>query len=85
MPPTIKVTIVCFGAMRDHLPSGAEGNRASLELASGSSVGAAVDALGAPSKLVFSVLVNGERSSLTTPLSEGDQITLMPPFSGGRD
>lgn len=81
----ITVHVSCFGAMREYLPATAEGNRVALELGRRSSIGDAVDALGAPRRLVFSALVNGDRSSLTTELSEGDEITLMPPFSGGRD
>ena len=79
----MKVEVVCFGAMRDFLPDGASGNRAALDIQEGGSVGDAVDALGAPRPLVFALLVNGARANLDTRLGDGDEITLMPPFSGG--
>ena len=77
------VTVVCFGAMREHLPADAEGNRATIELPPGASVGELADALGAPRRLLFSVLVDGTRASAATPLSDGAEVTLMPPFTGG--
>ena len=78
----MKVTVVCFGAMREFLPPEAQDNRAQLEV-SGDTVGAVVDALGAPSSLVFAALVDGVRSDLGARVREGDEVTLMPPFTGG--
>jgi molybdopterin synthase sulfur carrier subunit len=78
------VTIVCFGAMRDYLPSGSSGNRAELTVAEGLSVGEVVDALGAPRSLVFSILVDGVQATLDDEVAPGAEVTLMPPFAGGR-
>jgi molybdopterin converting factor small subunit len=77
------VTVVCFGAMRDHLPAGATGNRAEVELPEGASVGNLVDALGAPRRLVVAVLVDGAQATLEEGLRSGAEVTLMPPFTGG--
>ena len=77
------VTIICFGAMRDYLPPEAEGNRAEVTVAGGSSVGEVVDALGAPRTLIFSILVDGVQASLDAEVPAGAEITLMPPFAGG--
>jgi molybdopterin converting factor small subunit len=79
----VTVTVVCFGAMRDHLPAGATGNRAPIEVPEDATVGAVVDALGAPRRLVFSVLVDGVQSTLEAPVAPGAEVTLMPPFAGG--
>jgi molybdopterin converting factor small subunit len=80
----MRVEIVCFGAMRDYLPSGAKGNRAGLELPSGASVSDLMDSLKAPHALAHSVLVDGIKADLSTQLTEGAEVTLMPPFAGGR-
>lgn len=77
------MTVLCFGAMREHLPPGAAGNRADVELREGADVGDLVDALGAPRRLVFAVLADGRRGELDTRLEDGAEITLMPPFTGG--
>jgi len=79
----VKLTVVCFGAMREYLPEGTMGNRAELEMADGATVGDLVDALGAPRRLVFSLLVDGARGGLETVPGDGAEITLMPPFAGG--
>lgn len=79
----VKVTVVCFGAMREHLPPDAGGNRAVLEVERDAQVGDVVRALGAPERLVYALLLNEKRASLESPLAEGDEVTLMPPFTGG--
>jgi molybdopterin converting factor small subunit len=79
----MKVTIVCFGAMREYLPAGTEGNRADVDVPAGANLGDLVDQMGAPRRLVFSALVDGERSDLSEGLTDGAEVTLMPPFSGG--
>lgn len=79
----MKVTAVCFGAMRDYLPPGADGNRAVIELEAGGTAADLVNALGAPRTLVHALLVDGQPSSLDRVLNEGEEITLMPQFTGG--
>jgi molybdopterin converting factor small subunit len=78
----VKVTIAAFGAMRQYLPDG--GGRAQLEVPDGSSVSEVVDALGAPRRLVFAVLIDGLQSDIGHEVHEGAEVTLMPPFAGGR-
>lgn len=77
------MTIVCFGGMRDYLPDDAVENKAQLDLAAPADVGSAIDALGAPRRSLFAALVDGERATLRTPLHDGVELVLMPPFSGG--
>jgi molybdopterin converting factor small subunit len=79
----MKVTLVCFGSLRDLLPEGAISNRADLDLPDGSTAADAIDALGAPRRYVFALLIDGGRAALDAPLHEGAEVTLMPPFSGG--
>jgi molybdopterin converting factor small subunit len=79
----VKVTVVCFGAMRDFLPVSAVGNSADLELAEGARVRDVVGALGAPEGLVHALLVDGIASTVDQRLADGAEVTLMPPFTGG--
>ena len=76
------VTVVCFGAMRDFLPDPSSG-RSVLRLAPGGTVRTLVGALDAPEHLIHSVLVDGARVDLDHELSDGAEVTLMPPFAGG--
>lgn len=69
--------------MREYLPPGAKGNQALVEVPERADVTTAIGALGAPIEWVFSVLVDGEQSTLQSPLHEGAEVVLMPPFSGG--
>ena len=78
------MTVTCYGAMRDFLPSAATGNSVTLELPDGATVGDVVDALGAPRRLVHAALVNEDPSDLSRELRIGDRLTLMPHYSGGR-
>jgi molybdopterin converting factor small subunit len=78
----MKVTVVCFGAMREFLSDPASG-RSALRLAPGGTVRSLVGALGAPEGLIHSVLVDGQRVDLDHELSDGAEVTLMPPFAGG--
>jgi len=80
----VNLQVVCYGVLRDHLPEDAVGNVARIEIASGSKVEDLASHLGIPEQQVFALLVNGERADLTQNLQEGDEVTLMPPFSGGR-
>jgi molybdopterin converting factor small subunit len=79
----MKVVVECYGAMREYLPDPKE-REARLDLAGGT-VGDVVDALGAPRKLVYAILIDGGRASLESPVRDGARVTLMPPFAGGAD
>lgn len=78
----MRVTVVCFGAMREFLPEPASG-RADIDLAPEGTVRSVVGALGAPDRLIHSALVDGQRVDLDHPLRDGAEVTLMPPFAGG--
>ena len=79
----MEVIVVCFGMMREYLPSGTEGNSAPVELPAGATVADAVVALGAPERLVHAALVNEDPAVLSRGLEDGDRLTLMPHYSGG--
>ena len=77
----MKIRIAAFGAMRQYVAD--RSGRSELDVPEGSSVGDVVDALGAPRRLIFAVLVDGLQSDLAAPVHPGAEITLMPPFAGG--
>lgn len=79
----MKVSVVCLGAMRAHLPGGLAGNRADVEVPNGGTVADAAIALGIPAATIHALLVDGVQASLSTPLQDGSELVLMPPFSGG--
>ena len=81
----MRVTVVCFGVMREYLPGPGAGSAGSaeIELGEGETVRALLDRLGAPDRLVHMCLVDGGRVGLQEELKEGSEVTLMPPFSGG--
>jgi molybdopterin converting factor small subunit len=79
----MEVTVLLFGLLRDHLPPGSDGNRAAISVPDEADVESVVLALQIPYRRVYAVLVNGEQVEGSTPLAEGDEVTLMPPFSGG--
>ncbi len=68
--------------MRDYFPE--KSRRTQLDLPENSSVGDLADALGAPRRLVFAVLVDGHQADIDSRLHDGAEVTLMPPFAGGR-
>jgi molybdopterin converting factor small subunit len=79
----VKVTVVCFGAMRGYLPENTEGNKAEISVREEGCVADAITVLGAPAHLVFSALVDGTQARLDQKIEDGSEVTLMPPFAGG--
>ena len=80
----MKIEVVCFGVMKEYLPDSAQGNRARVDLPDDATVGDAIGKLGAPARLVYAVLVNEDPADVGRKLQEGDQLTLMPQFTGGK-
>ena len=80
----MNIEVRCFGAMREYLPADAQGNTAAVELEPDARVSDAVAVLDAPDRLVHAVLVNEDPADLSTVLKDGDRLTLMPHYSGGR-
>lgn len=77
------VTVLLFGLLRDYLPSGTRGNSASIELPEGADIETLVLELQIPYRRVYALLVNGQQAEGSALLNDGDEVTLMPPFSGG--
>ena len=78
----MKVTVTCFGALRDFLPDPST-NSAVIEVAEGAQVLDVAEALGIAPRLLYAVLVDGDRAAAGTSVRDGAEVTLMPAFSGG--
>ena len=74
----MEVRVIGFGSIRDLLGEGRN-----VQLPDGATVGDLVDRLSAREARLHLVIVDGERADLRTELSEGAEVTLMPPFAGG--
>jgi len=79
----MKVTAICFGSFRDHLPPDVEDNKVSLELENGATVGDVTDRLGIARRRVHAVFLDGRSADLAQTVYEGAEVTLMPQFTGG--
>lgn len=83
----MKITLKLFATLSDHLPAGARGNQVELELDPTEPVGALIERLRLPARLVHLVLINGNyvapADRATRCLQEGDQLAIWPPVAGG--
>lgn len=78
----MKVTVRCFGSLREHLPDPAAG-AIELELPAGATIADVLAALGIEERAVHAALLDGARATGVKGLSDGAELTLMPPFTGG--
>ncbi len=77
----MRVQVKTIGRLARYLPEERSGNRAELEMPAGASVQELVDRLGFPDERSYLVTRNGRVVPLAelarTPLSEGDEVTLL--------
>jgi molybdopterin converting factor small subunit len=79
--PAISITVLAFGPLAERL--GGRQHQCKVEV--NSTVRELVLGLGLEEWITFglSVAVNGERCALDAVLSEGQEVALLPPVSGG--
>ncbi len=77
----MRVRVQFFGEMRRHLPPGRED--VALELADGASVADALARVGVQPDEERIVGLNGALAHDTTPLHDGDELSLYHPMGGG--
>ena len=82
----MRVRVLPFGILKDWLGAGAT----TLELPEGASVGDLLDRVGelqnsAPALRGIAVSVNAEYATATHRLTDGDEVGLLPPVSGGTE
>jgi molybdopterin converting factor small subunit len=79
----VRIEVRLFATLARYFPKGTEAGSAYFDVAEGSSVGDAADALGIPADLSRIVLVNDQDADDNQRLVEGDVVTLFPPLAGG--
>ncbi|HEY7068276.1 MAG TPA: MoaD/ThiS family protein [Chloroflexota bacterium] len=77
----MRVRVLFFGEMRRHLPPGREA--VELELADGALVGDVLGRVGVQAEDERIVGLNGALAQDTTPLHDGDELSLYHPMGGG--
>lgn len=80
--PTIAVHLTLFSDLRRFEPKGSNGPR-TFAMQPGATVANLVAEAGVPSTEDVTVGLNGERATLDTPLSEGDDVVLFSQMEGG--
>ena len=83
----MELTLKLFATLGQYLPPGAERNRATIEIAEGTTVSQLVEELGLPLELTHLVLVNGVYISPEDRdgrvFQPGDEFAVFPPIAGG--
>jgi len=78
----MKVEVWLFSTLRKYLPSGAQGNRAVVELPEGSTLADLVEHLGLQEEALVGT-VNDEQAHWGLKLKDGDRVSFFPPLAGG--
>jgi len=83
----VKITVKTTGLLSDHLPPGASGDSAELEVPEGATPEELMSELGMPLDEGYLVVVNDElvpkAERARRALEAGDQLMIMPPLRGG--
>ncbi|MFQ5399421.1 MAG: MoaD/ThiS family protein [Anaerolineae bacterium] len=82
----LEVEVRLFAALRRYRPSAAAGPRHhpfKVTLPSGATIATLTAHLGIPEGLVNAAALNDEAAPVTTPLHNGDHVSLFPPTAGG--
>jgi sulfur carrier protein ThiS len=83
----MQITVKLYASLSDYLPAGSIQNKVDLDIAEGTTIGAILQSLNLPPKLVHLVLVNGHYIAPATrgqhALRAGDALAVWPPVAGG--
>ena len=79
----MKVEVRLFATLGPYMPKGSEGDRAILEVPEGTTVGQIVGSLGIPPAASAITVVNGHDAPTEHVLTDGDELAMFPPLSGG--
>jgi len=79
----MQVHVKLIATYRDHLPPGAQGNIATVDVPPGSTVAAVLTPFGIPLDDSSVIVLNGLTVDLDTLVSEGDTISAFSAIAGG--
>ena len=79
----MKVHVKLIATYREHLPPGSEGNIATVDVPSGSTIVDVLTPFGIPLDDSSVIVLNGLTVDLNTPLAEGDTIAAFSAIAGG--
>ena len=80
----MKVEVCLTATLAVYLPSGTRGDRAALDVPSGTTVADLLRRLKIPPELDTLTVINGRDASPEQVLAEGDILSVFPPLAGGR-
>ncbi|MFK7892098.1 MAG: MoaD/ThiS family protein, partial [Granulosicoccus sp.] len=84
---TLRIELTLGGGFVKYLPEGVSGNRYSTTCADACSVAQLMNQLGIPEETARMAILNGnllqEHSYPTAILSEGDELSIVPPIQAG--
>lgn len=79
----MNVYIKLIASYREHLPPGAQGNTARLDVRHGTTILDVLTPFGIPLDDSSVIVLNGLTVPLDTPLSEGDTVSAFSAIAGG--
>ncbi len=83
----MQINLKVGGLLGKHLPAGAQGNKATLDVGDEASVVDVIKQLGMPLEQRYLVILNGASvptsARESTVVSAGDALSIMPPLKGG--
>jgi molybdopterin synthase sulfur carrier subunit len=79
----MKVQVKLFASLRKYLPSGARDDTITLDVPEGATVAEIVTRLGIPGEHARMAVCGGKQVETSTPIADGQQVSLFPPLAGG--
>jgi len=82
----MKISLKMLGGLRVFLPTPGEFSRCDLQLSEGATINDVIAKVGLAPDRPFFVMFDGKKlqeSDYSTPLKDGDEVTMFPPIKGG--
>jgi molybdopterin converting factor small subunit len=82
----VTIDLSLYGELKSHMPAGATGRRARVEVPDGLNAFGLIEHLGIPFEAdegVLVVSINDTVTDLHAPIRDGDRVTIFPPLAGG--
>ena len=80
----MRVQVKLFASLRKYLPAGHAGDTLPVEVRDGATVRDVIAALGIAPEHTKMVVSNDQQLEPSSPLRDGQELSLFPPLAGGR-